>query len=162
MATYVTTKYWIPRERDAGINSTISTIAYQQLEIAEFMTELNAAIEPDISQNMLFQYVADVQNIGELAEIYIDGAILPTPNERTAAPTGMGQDGYAIWFSAPDTGIMTVSWFVNGTLVIERQQDLSTNRAATKAELGVSPGDVVQVGIIENNIAGWWNRIEVS
>lgn len=162
MSTYVTTKYWIPRYNDAGINSTISSIADQQLEIADFMTELNTSIDPDMNQSMFLQYLSDVQNVDELTEIYVEGAVLPNPNSRADAPEGLGQDASSVWFTTPDTGIKTVSWFVNGSLVIERQQDLSTNRGATKTELGVSASDVVQVGIIENNIAGWWGRITIT
>jgi hypothetical protein len=156
------TTYWIPMYKDAGLNDTLKSLSVQGLSNGALTGAINSKIDlPDLNWEMLTQYIADVQNIGDLPGCEMIGITLPPPTSRNAAPTGLGQDANGFWFSTPDSGEATIAWFVNGSLRFERLQDTTTNRSATKTELGCVPGDVVQICVKNGDTYGWWARIEV-
>ncbi|MBD3250925.1 hypothetical protein GF380_00380 [Candidatus Uhrbacteria bacterium] len=155
--------FWIPMYRNAGLNDTLKALSVQGLSNGELVGAINAKVDlPSLNWEMLTEYISDVQNIGELSGCQMIGIELPPPTERNAAPTGLGQDANGIWFGAPNSGEATVCWFRNSELRFCRLQDTSTDRSATKAELGVVIGDKVQICILDNQTYGWWANIEVT
>ena len=85
---------------------------------------------------------------------------MPAATSRPAAPTGLGSDGNAVWYSAPAPEAETIArWYVNGALAARKTGQYANS--ATLAELGAQAGDVVQVCIEAGGIVGWWGRVAV-
>lgn len=157
---------WIPLYVDAGAAALIRSLARQGLAADEFMAAFNAASAlPGISWAQFKQLYADLRLAGELLDVQVDCAGdpdgLPPAVQRYAAPTGLGAAEWGVWFSTPDTGTEIVRWYLNGVLVLRREQDLTANRSATIAELRAQAGDVVQVCIEAGGVVGWWGRVAV-
>ena len=152
----------IPRAADVGVDAVIRSLSYETLEdMPEFLARLNSQIAPlRLTLGPLYQYLADRQAVGALLDVGCDD-MLPAAIARYAATTGLGADANGVWFSTPDTGTEIVRWYVNGALALRREQDLTTNRSATMAELGAQTGDVVQVCIEAGGVVGWWARVTV-
>ena len=153
----------IPRAADAGLDLVIRSLSYETIkDMPAFITQMNSQITPlRVTLAPLLQYLADRQDSGELLDIACDET-LPAPIERYVAPSGLGTAEWGVWFSTPDAGIEIVRWYVNGAIVLRREQDLTTNRSATIAELGAQPGDVVQVCIEAGGVVGWWGRLTIA
>ena len=157
---------WIPRYADAGYDTLIESLANSCLDDQDFITQLNAAgSQPALDWPTFIKYYSDRRAAGALQNVSIWSELgdppMPSPTLRYEAPDGFGQDSYGIWFNTPNTGTHVVNWYKNGGRVISREQDLSTDRYASKAELGVLPGDIVQVAIVDGGTCGWWGRVEV-
>lgn len=152
----------IPRAADAGVDAVIRSLSYETIEdMPEFLTRLNSQVAPlRLTLGPLYQYLSDRQAGGTLLDVGCDEA-LPTAIARYAAPTGLGAAEWGVWFSTPDTGMEIVRWYLNGALVLRREQDLASNRSATLAELGAQAGDVVQVCIEAGGVVGWLARVSV-
>ena len=151
-----------PRAADAGVDAVIRSLSYETIEdMPEFLARLNSQITPlRITLGPLYQYLADRQAVGALLDVGCD-AVLPEAIARYAAPEGLGAAEWGVWFSTPDSGTEIVRWYLNGALVLRREQELSSNRSATIAELGAHAGDVVQVCVEAGGVVGWWGRISV-
>ncbi len=149
---------WIPRQQDAGLDTWIESVAPRSLvgeELALALAETSLTVE------MLAQYLADRHEAGALLDAKMIDGPAATGTTRYDAPSGLGADGNGVWFSTPSAGTEYVRWYVNGALVIRRQQDLTTDRSATLVELGATSGDTVQVCIEAGGVVGWWARVEV-
>jgi hypothetical protein len=158
---------WVPRLADAGYDALIVSLAPVGLEIGEFLALLNeSGSQYDINSTMLIRYIVDRQEAGALSGVEVLGTDLPAALSRPVAPSGIGVDATALWFSGPtenlDGGSDTeVRFYVNGTLALTRRLDLATNRSVALADLG-SPttGDVVQVALVDAaGVVGWWARV---
>jgi hypothetical protein len=124
----------------------------------EFLARMNSQITPlRLTEGPLLQYIADRQHVGALLDVAYDGE-LPPPIERAAAPSGLGTDGAAVWFSTPEMTPETVArWYVNGAPVARKTGQYANS--ATWAELGAAAGDVVQVCLEVGGVVGWWARL---
>jgi hypothetical protein len=160
----LTSADWIPAYQDAGYDLLIASIAPRRLRGAvavEYINEHGSL--PAMTVDMLARYVTDRHAAGALPTVQIEDHKPVTPTVRPAAPTGLGEDGVGVWFDAPDAGTQMVRWYKNGALIVEREQDLTTNRSITAEELGgILGGDVVQVCVVESGVVGWWGRIVMS
>jgi hypothetical protein len=152
----------IPRAADAGLDAVIRSLSYETIEdMPSFLARMNSQITPlRLTQGPVEQYLADRHAVGALLDVAYDSE-LPLPVERAAAPSGLGAAEWGVWFSTPDTGTEIVRWYMNGALVLRREQELSTNRSVTLAELDSTAGDVVQVCIEAGGVVGWWGRVQL-
>lgn len=150
---------FIPMLADAGLDETILAAIRHQVTVDELRVLVNRATDLELENDDIVLYVAER---GGLGLSVLDGD-LPPATARPDAPTGLGQDGVSVWFSEPSTGIHTLRWYVDGALLIEREQDLALDRSATKAELGdPAPGSIVQVCEVSAGVVGWWARLEIE
>lgn len=151
---------FIPRCQDAGYDVLIGSLAPKHLDRGPFMTVLNVLGAFPLTWEMFLEYLSDRQAAGACAAVRAPLSAMPMANTRADAPTGLGIAAWGVWFSTPDSGTKMVRWYKNGALVVEREQDLATNRSITVDELGgILSGDVVQVCIVESGVVGWWARI---
>lgn len=149
---------YIPMLQDAGLDMTILSSFAHSIEMNELRMTVNSVIDFSIEIEGLKQYLADR---GDLGLTVVDGE-LPPAIVHADAPTGLGQDGSGIWFTKPDDGTYTVRWYLNGALIVEREQDCVKDRSAMKAELGAEADDIVQVCVVVEGVVGWWSRITVE
>lgn len=148
--------------QDAGFDTVIESLVNPRISLAELTAAINAATDWTLTEDIVTQYIAQRWEAGALLTITHRGGGMAGGEVRPAAPTGLGSAAWGVWFGAPDAGTKTVRWYKNGALVVEREQDLATNRSITTEELGgILSGDVVQVCIVEDGIVGWWGRISV-
>lgn len=147
---------------DQGLDATISSLLARQTDVQTLAMQCSSETGLMITVDILLQYIADRQTAGVFLDISAKDGSLPAGHVRPDAPTGIGQMATTIWFSTPASGELTVRWMRNGTVVLERVQDVSENRSATKEELGCAPGDVVQVCIVSGGNVGWWGRIVIE
>jgi hypothetical protein len=151
---------FVPMLQDAGLDDAILAAFNRHIGIDDLRMRINRAGDWDLDNDDLIHYIAErgdglgVQAIGDM----------PSPTHRPDAPTGLQQNTIRVGFSKPDDGAYLLRWYVNATLVMEREQDCTTQlgRSALKSELGVEPGNVAQVCIVEDGAVGWWARIEVE
>jgi len=160
----------IPRAADAGVDAVIRSLSYETIEdMPEFLARLNSQITPlRVTLGPLLQYLADRQFVGALVDVAFDGE-LPPPIERPAAPTGVGTDGSAVWYTEPAPDEATVArWYVMGSLRVCKTGQFANSVSMAELEAGMTgepiqivPGNKVQVCIEAGGVVGWWRRITV-
>ncbi len=150
---------FVPRLADAGLDDVILT-AFNDTITSEALVEIvNASTGLGLSEADLHYYISQRGGLG----LIVTGGSLASQIARPDAPTGLGQDKAAVWFSEPTGGKLTIRWYVNGGLVSEDTRDCATNRAMPKSALECKEGDVIQVCVVDDNgVVGWWARIEVA
>lgn len=148
---------FVPRLQDAGMDGVILTAFASSITLEALTAAVNAATEWQLAPADIVHYISERGGLG----LTVTGGSLKAATDRPDAPTGLGTGSGGIWFSTPDEGEMMVRWYVNGALSIEREHDLATNRSATLAELGAVTGNNVQVCLVEDDVVGWWAKIEV-
>lgn len=149
---------YIPMLQDAGLDATILTSFAHTIEINDLRMAVNNAAQLEVGIEDLQQYIADRGGLG----LIVMAGELPPPIARADAPTGLGQNESGIWFTEPNDDTYLLRWYVNGALIVEREQDCTADRSATKLELETVVDDIVQVCVVVAGVVGWWGRIAIE
>jgi hypothetical protein len=143
----------IPMLRDSSIATTlkhwIGRNASETFLIELIQIEHGILIDP----SLLRQLVSDLWEVDDLEGC--DVSSLPVPINRPAAPGGLGCSGGNVWVTPPATPY-TLRFYVNGVHALT-MDDYNTTSLES---IGAVAGDIVQVGLISDGVAGWWARIK--
>lgn len=157
---------FIPYLADAGLDATIRSLLGRQTDLQVLTANINQQISEGLrlalSSDEVLTYIGERQQVGVFTDIKPDSGNFPAASTRPEAPTGLGQNEAAIWFSAPASDTRVIRWYVNGTLMIEKSTDCAADRSMLKSVLGCKIGDVVQLAEVSGGVVGWWVRITIE
>lgn len=149
---------FVPSLESAGLDQTILT-AFAHSITEDGLTEaVNTATGLQLSNADVNTYIGERGGLG----LIVTGGSIPAPTPRPDRPTGIGHDASAVWCSIAGgtTEGTIVRWYVNGAPVVDKTGVYANS--ATLVELGAGAGDTVQIAEVEDDVVGWWGKIEIG
>lgn len=148
---------FVPRLMDAGLDETILTSFSSSIQVPALTEIINEATGLELGDADVVHYISERGGLGLTAT----GGSLRGETARLGAPGGVAADSEGIWFDVPSEGDRIVRWYVNGEMKVEELRDLAVNRYMALGDIGATQGDIVQTALIENDVCGWWSRIQI-
>ena len=150
---------FVPRMQDRGLDDIILDAFAHQVGISTLRMSINRQHgDLGIDTDELMHYIAERGGLG----LTFTGE-LPAATPRPDAPTGLAQNSKSVSFASPACDLRA-RWYVNGRFAADGAESCAraAGRRIDKGDIGVVPGDVVQVALLDGGVVGWWARIEVE